>query len=195
VFRSPVLRRIAVWLLLMTFASTILYFVQAHLVGEAFTDRALRRAFLARIDLAVNAVTITTQALLTAHLLRHLGVGLTLALLPTVALLGFVVLGTTPALFALVAVRVLYDSSRHALAKPAREVLFTLLGREERYKSKAFLDAAVYRGGDLVSGWIYAGLAALGLSIGAIALAAVPVAALWAVIGRQLGRWEEREGG
>nr|WP_246265483.1 Npt1/Npt2 family nucleotide transporter [Aromatoleum diolicum] len=193
VFRSPVLRRIAVWLLLMTFASTILYFVQAHLVGEAYTDRALRRAFLARIDLAVNALTITTQALFTAHILRRLGVGLTLALLPAVALLGFVALGTAPTLFALVVVRVLYDSGRHALAKPAREVLFTLVNREERYKSKAFIDAAVYRGGDLLSGWIYAGLAALGLSAGAIALTAVPVAGVWMLIGRQLGRWEERD--
>ena len=195
VFRSPALRRIAIWLLLMTFASTILYFMQAHLLGEAFTDRALRRAFLARIDLAVNVLTIATQALLTAHILRRLGVGLTLAVLPGVAVTGFVALGTTPVLAALVVVRVLYDSGRHALAKPAREVLFTLLGREERYKSKAFIDAAVYRGGDLVSGWIYAGLAALGLSIGAIALAAAPVAALWAFIGLQLGRWEERDRG
>jgi len=193
VFRSPVLRRIAVWLLLMTFASTILYFVQAHLVGEAYTDRALRRVFLARIDLAVNALTITTQALLTAHILRRFGVGLTLGVLPAVALVGFVALGTAPALAGLVAVRLLYDSSRHALAKPAREVLFTLVGREERYKSKAFIDAAVYRGGDLVSGWIYAGLAALGLSVGAIALIAAPVAGLWALIGWQLGRWEKRD--
>jgi ATP:ADP antiporter, AAA family len=193
VFRSPVLSRIAVWLLLMTFASTILYFVQAHLVGEAYTDRALRRVFLARVDLAVNALTITTQALLTAHILRRLGVGLTLGVLPAVALVGFIALGTAPTLVALVALRLLYDSSRHALAKPAREVLFTLVGREERYKSKAFIDAAVYRGGDLVSGWIYAGLAALGLSVGAIALVAAPVAGLWALIGWQLGRWEERD--
>jgi AAA family ATP:ADP antiporter len=193
VFRSPALRRIAMWLMLMTFASTILYFMQTHLLGEAFTDRSLRRAFLARIDLAVNVLTITTQALLTAHILRRLGVGLTLAVLPGIAVTGFVALGTTPALAALVVVRVLYDSGRHALAKPAREVLFTLVGREERYKSKAFIDAAVYRGGDLVSGWIYAGLAALGLSVGAIALAAAPVAALWAFLGLQLGRWEERD--
>lgn len=192
VFRSPFLRKIALWLVLMTFASTILYFVQAHLVGEAFTDRAMRRAFLARIDLAVNTITITTQALLTAHILRRIGVGLTLAVLPSVALLGFAALGAYPLLAALVAVRVLYDSSRHALAKPAREVLFTLVSREQRYKSKAFIDAAVYRGGDLVSGWIYAGLAAIGLSAGAIALVAAPLAGLWVVIGLQLGRAEER---
>ncbi|NMG45828.1 MFS transporter [Aromatoleum toluvorans] len=193
VLRSAVLRRIALWLLLMTFASTILYYVQAHMLGEAYTDRAARRVFLARVDLAVNVLTILTQVFLTALVVRRLGVGLTLALLPAVALVGFVALGAAPALAALVVVRVLYDSSRHALAKPAREVLFTLVSREERYKAKAFLDAAVYRGGDLASGWIYAGLAALGLSAGAIALAAVPVAGGWIVIARQLGRWEEHD--
>lgn len=191
VFRDPALRNIALWILLMTFASTILYFLQSHLVGEAIADRALRRAFLARIDLAVNTLTIVTQALFTAHILRLLGVGLTLAVLPAVAALGFLTLGTAPttiALGTLMLVRVLYDCSRHALAKPAREVLFTCVGREQRYKSKAFIDAAVYRGGDLLSGWIYAGLAALGLTVGAIALAAVPAALIWALLGRRLGR-------
>ena len=192
VFRSPYLRRIALWLALMTFASTILYFVQAHMVGEAFADRALRRAFLARLDFAVNLLTIVTQGLLTAHILRRIGVGLTLALVPAVATVGFLSLGVHPLLATLVVVRVLYDSGRHALAKPAREVLFTLVSREERYKSKAFIDAAVYRGGDLLSGWVYAGLAALGLSVAAIALVAAPVAVVWAVIGLGLGRAEER---
>ena len=194
VFRTRALRDIALWILLMTFASTILYFVQSHLVGEAISDRALRRAYLARIDLAVNVVTILTQVFLTARIVQGIGVGLTLAVLPTVAALGFVALGAAPsslALTALLVVRVLYDSSRHALAKPAREVLFTRLSREQRYKSKAFIDAAVYRGGDLLSGWIYVGLAALGMTVGAIALAAAPVAVAWAVLGRRLGRDED----
>ena len=193
VFRSPELRNIALWILLMTFASTILYFVQSHLVGEAITDRALRRAFLARIDLAVNTVTIVTQAFLTARILRRIGVGATLAVLPAVAAFGFVALGSAPATIALtglLVVRVLYDSSRHALAKPAREVLFTHLDREQRYKSKAFIDAAVYRGGDLLGGWLYAGLAALGMTAGAIALAAAPVAVIWGLLGWRLGRGE-----
>ena len=96
-----------------------------------------------------------------------------------------------PAPGTLLVVRVLYDSSRHALAKPAREVLFTHLDREQRYKSKAFIDAAVYRGGDLLSGWIYAALAALGMTVGAIALTAAPVAVLWALLGRRLS-WVDR---
>ena len=191
VFRDRTLRNIALWILLMTFASTILYFVQSHLIGETIADRAARRALLARIDLAVNVFTIATQALFTAHILRRLGLGLTLAVLPAIAGLGFLALGSTAgavALNALLLVRVLYDTSRHALAKPAREVLFTHVGREDRYKAKAFIDAAVYRGGDLLSGWLYAGLAAIGLSAGGIALLAVPVALAWGMLGRRLGQ-------
>ena len=191
VVRSPQLRTIALWILLMTFASTMLYFVQSHLIGEAIADRALRRAFLARIDLTVNVLTIFTQTLLTARILQRLGVGLTLSLLPAVATLGFVALGSAPASIALtvlLVVRVLYDSARHALAKPAREVLFTNLDREQRYKSKAFIDAAVYRGGDLISGWMYAGFTALGMTLAAIALVAAPVALVWVLLGRKLER-------
>jgi AAA family ATP:ADP antiporter len=200
--RSPVLRHIALWILLMTFASTILYYVQSHLLGEAIADRAARRAWLARVDLTVNVLTIFTQAFVTAHVVRRFGVGLTLAVLPAVALIGFAVLGlelqgsagAAAALATLAVVRVLYDGSRHALAKPAREVLFTRVGREDRYKAKAFIDAAVYRGGDLASAWIYAGLAAIGLSVGGIALAAAPVALGWVFLGRRLGR-EDQQGG
>lgn len=191
VVRSPQLRTIALWILLMTFASTMLYFVQSHLIGEAIADRALRRAFLARIDLTVNVLTIFTQTLLTARILQRLGVGLTLSLLPAVATLGFVALGSAPASIALtvlLVVRVLYDSARHALAKPAREVLFTNLDREQRYKSKAFIDATVYRGGDLISGWMYAGFTALGMTLAAIALVAAPVALVWVLLGRKLER-------
>jgi len=117
--------------------------------------------------------------------------GWSLAIVPIIAAAGFVALGLVPTLSVLVVVHVLYRSLRYAIAKPTREVLFTVLDREEKYKSKAFIDAAVYRGGDLINGWIYAGLAALGLTIGAIALVAVPVAALWALTGLQLGQRQE----
>jgi AAA family ATP:ADP antiporter len=192
VFQSPYLRKIALFITLMTFASTILYFQQAQLVGEAFVDNRLgRTAFFAKIDLAVNIITIFTQAFLTAHIIRRIGIGLSLALVPAVALLGFFGLGVYPLLGVLVVLQVLYRSGRYAITKPAREVLFTVVGREEKYKSKPFLDAAVYRGGDLVSGWIYTGLAFVGLSLGAIALVAVPFAALWMFAGLALGHRQE----
>lgn len=191
VFRDRYLLGIAGFILLMTFASTILYFEQAHLVGQAITDRGERTAFYARIDLAVNALTVLFQVYLTARIIRAIGVGLSLALVPALACLGFAALGAFPLLAVLVAAQVAYRAGRYGVTRPAREVLFTVVGREEKYKSKAFIDAAVYRGGDLASGWIFAGLQALGLSLGAIALTAAPVAGLWALLGWSLGRRQD----
>jgi AAA family ATP:ADP antiporter len=191
VFGSPYLLGIAAFILLMTFVSTMLYFQQANLVAEVFNDRGERTAFFAKVDLAVNVLTVLLQVYLTARIVKWLGVGLTLALVPLAMTAGFVALGLYPTLAVLVVVQVIYRAGRYGLTKPAREMLWTVLSREDKYKAKPFLDAAVYRGGDLLSGWIYAGLAALGLSIGAIALVAAPVAGLWLILGLQLGRREE----
>jgi AAA family ATP:ADP antiporter len=191
VFSSPYLLGIAAFIALMTFVSTILYFQQAYLVADAFADRGERTAFFARIDLVVNILTVAMQVYLTARIVKWLGVGLALALVPIAMMLGFLALGLYPTLAVLVVVQVLYRAGRYGITKPAREILWTVLSREEKYKSKPFLDAAVYRGGDLVSGWIYAGLAALGLSVGAIALVAAPIAGLWVMLGLGLGRSEE----
>jgi AAA family ATP:ADP antiporter len=193
VFRSPYLLGIAGFILLMTFASTILYFAQSDLVYATMTDRGERRAFLARIDLVVNVLTILFEVYLTARIIKWLGVAVTLAIVPVAVAGGFVALGVWPTLWTLVVVQVIYRAGRYGLTKPAREVLFTVVSREEKYKSKAFIDAAVYRGGDLVSGWIYAGLAFVGLTVGPIALVAAPAAALWAVIAVRVGHsGEER---
>ena len=193
VFQSPYLLGIAGFIALMTFASTILYFAQSDLVYEAMTDRGERRAFLARIDLVVNVLTILFELYLTARIIKWFGVAVTLAIVPVAVAGGFVALGLWPTLWTLVVVQVVYRAGRYGLSKPAREVLFTVVSREEKYKSKAFIDAAVYRGGDLVSGWIYAGLAFLGLTVGPIALVAAPAAALWAVIALRIGKsGEER---
>ena len=191
VFSSRYLMGIAAFIALMTFVSTMLYFQQANLIAEAFEDRGTRRAFFAKIDLAVNILTILFQVYLTARIMKWIGVGVTLAAIPVVMTLGFVSLGLYPTLAILVIVQVIYRAGRYGLTKPAREVLWTVLDREAKYKSKPFLDAAVYRGGDLVSGWFYAGLAAVGLSIGAIALVAAPVAAVWAALAIYLGREQE----
>jgi AAA family ATP:ADP antiporter len=191
VFASPYLMGIAAFIALMTFVSTMLYFQQANLVYEAFADRGERTAFYAKVDLVVNFLTIVFQVYLTARIVKWLGVGLTLAIVPVAMAAGFLALGLYPTLAVLVVVQVIYRAGRYGLTKPAREMLWTVLGREEKYKAKPFLDAAVYRGGDLVSGWIYTGLAAIGLSVGAIALVAAPVAGIWALLAIRLGRREE----
>ena len=192
VFASPYLLAIAAFIALMTFVSTMLYFQQASLVADAFANRGERTAFYARVDLLVSALTIVFQVYLTARIIKWLGVGLTLAAVPALMAMGFVLLGLYPTLAVLVVVQVIYRAGRYGLTKPAREILWTVLGREAKYKSKPFLDAAVYRGGDLLSGWIYTGLAAVGLSIGAIALTAAPVAGLWTILALKLGAKQEK---
>ena len=192
VFASRYLMGIAAFIALMTFVSTMLYFQQASLVADAFANRGERTAFYARIDLLVSALTIIFQVYLTARIIKWLGVGLTLAVIPALMALGFVVLGLYPTLTVLVVVQVIYRAGRYGLTKPAREILWTVLGREAKYKSKPFLDAAVYRGGDLLSGWIYTGLLAMGLSIGAIALTAAPLAGLWTMLAFNLGSKQEK---
>ncbi|NNK63524.1 MAG: MFS transporter [Gemmatimonadetes bacterium] len=188
VFASPYLMAIAGFIALMTFASTILYFAQSFLLYDAITDRGVRTAFLARMDLVVNVLTILFEVYLTARIIRWFGVGVALAIIPVAVAVGFVAIGLWPTLWTLVVVQVIYRAGRYGLTKPAREVLFTVVSREEKYKSKAFIDAAVYRGGDLVSGWVYAGAAAVGLTIGSIALLAAPMAAIWAIMAIRLGR-------
>ena len=191
VFSSPYLMGIAAFIALMTFVSTMLYFQQASLFAEAFENRAERTAFYAWVDLLVSGLTIVFQLYLTARIIKWLGVGWTLAAIPALMAVGFIALGLYPTLAVLVVVQVIYRAGRYGLTKPAREILWTVLGREAKYKSKPFLDAAVYRGGDLVSGWIYTGLTALGLSIGAIALTAAPVAGLWTLLAVKLGARQE----
>jgi AAA family ATP:ADP antiporter len=187
VFESRYLMGIATFILFMTVASTVLYFAQSDLVYEAIPDRGERRALLARIDWQVNVLTLLFEVYLTARIIKWFGLGVTLALVPIAVAAGFVALGLWPTLTTLIVVQIAYRAGRYGLTKPAREVLFTVVSREEKYKSKAFIDAAVYRGGDLVSGWMYAGLAAIGLTIGSIALLAAPVAVIWAVVAVRIG--------
>jgi AAA family ATP:ADP antiporter len=191
VFNSPYLLGIAGFIALMTYASTVMYFLQADLIGAAIQDRAARTVLFARIDFWANGLTLVLQAYFAARIIRWFGVGITLAALPVVAGLGFGWLGAAPLLGVFVVLQVIDRGVRYGLAKPAREILWTVVSREEKYKSKAFLDAAVYRGGDLVSVWAYAGMTAVGLSVSAIALTAVPLAAVWAVVGFRLGRRQE----
>jgi len=191
VFGSRYLLGVCLFILLYTTLSTFLYFEQAHIVAGAFDDRATRTTVFAYIDLGVNSLTILTQVFLTGRIVVRLGLPATLALVPVLVALGFVGLGLAPVLPMLLAFQILRRAGNYAVTRPAREVLFTVVGREARYKAKNFIDTVVYRGGDAISGWVFAGLKALGLSLSAIAFVAVPVAILWAATGLYLGRRQE----
>jgi AAA family ATP:ADP antiporter len=187
VFTSSYLLGIVGYMLLYTITATILYFQQAEIVEATFSDRVARTVFFARIDLVVNTLTAITQIFLTGRIVRRIGVALALATLPLVCVIGFAALGVAPTLIAIAVFQVLRRWSNYAIARPCREMLYTVIPRSAKYKAKNFIDTFVYRFGDQVGAWSYAGLGALGLGAAAISLVAVPLAAAWIVIGLWLG--------
>lgn len=192
VLRSPYLLGICAYIVLYTTLSTFLYFEQAYIVKDAIADSDERTRLFAIIDSGVSILALGIQMFLTGRIISRFGVAATLALAPAIAAAGFFALGLIPALATLIAFQILHRAANHAIAKPAREILFTVVSQLEKYKSKNFIDTVVYRGGDAVSGWLFAGLTAIGLSLSAISFVAVPVALLWLFTGTALGRKQEQ---
>jgi len=189
--RSPYLFNISVYMLLYAITSTFLYFEQAAVVGQSFSDRAARAAFFAKIDLAVNVLTLGTQLFLTERIIRILGTALTLTLLPGISAIGFAALGAAPTVAIVVAFQALRRAGNFAIARPAREVLFTVVPREDKYKAKSFIDTVVYRSGDQLGAWSYGLLSFLGMGLTGIAFVAVPLSVAWLLNGFWLGRRQE----
>ena len=190
--KSPYLINVSVYILLFTITSTFLYFQQAEIAAQSFADRGARTAFFASIDLWVNVLTLAAQLFLTHRLLRRVGVAVTLAILPALSIFGFGTLASMPTIAVLVAYQVLRRAGNFAFARPTREVLFTVVPREDKYKAKSFIDTVVYRLGDQVGTWSYAGLGLLGFGMTGIALVAVPISCAWLVNGWWLGRKQEK---
>ena len=153
---------VCLFIWLYTTLSTFVYFEQAHIIANAVTEPAERTRLFAFIDLGVNTLTILLQIWLTGRLIRTVGLPWTLALVPASVVLGFLALGLAPVLPVLVVFQVLRRAGNYGLTRPAREVLFTVVGRDAKYKAKNFIDTVVYRGGDALSGWLFAGLMAMG---------------------------------
>ena len=187
VLGSPYLLGICVLMLLFTTLATFLYFQQAQIVRDNFSDAAERTMVFAGMDLAVNSLTLFFQILITGRLVAWFGLGMTLALVPLLLAGGFLLLGMAPVLAVLVVVQVLRRAGNYAIMRPSREMLYVVLDREEKYKAKNFIDTVVYRGGDAVSAWVYTGLRGLGLSLAQIAYIAVPLALVWAWVAYRLG--------
>ena len=192
ILRSRYLGGIALWVFLLSLAGTFLYFEQANIVAAASDDPAVRTRIFASIDLAVGVLTVGVQFLATGRLIARFGVGPAAALLPVVFGLGFALLAFAPVLLVVIGFQALQRTANFAISNPAREILFTVLAREEKYKAKNVIDVVVFRGADALCGWLFATLRAGGLEIQAIALATVPVAALWCALALALGREQER---
>ncbi|HEX6828926.1 MAG TPA: MFS transporter [Burkholderiales bacterium] len=186
---SPYLLGIVAYMILYTVLSTFLYLQQARLVADAGMASESRTSLFAYMDLAVNLLALAGQTFLAARLIRRWGVAVALALVPVLTVAGFGVLALYPVLAAVVGFQVLRRAADFAIARPARELLYTVLDREAKYKAKNFIDTVVYRSGDAVGGWVYTGLKALlGLGLAGIAWVAVPLAALWLALSVALGR-------
>jgi len=184
--RSPYLLALAAYMFLYTISLKFAYLEQARLVQAAVHGDAARTALFARMDLAVNLASIVLQASLTALLLRRAGVNATLLVLPVVTLAGFAALALRPSLALIVAFQVARRTADYFAARPARELCFVVVGREEKYAAKSFIDTFIYRGGDAL------GASAFGL-VGAVApIVALPLCALWITVALFLGGRQRR---
>jgi AAA family ATP:ADP antiporter len=190
--RSPYLAGIAIWVTLLSLTATVLYLEQANLVAAASTDPAVRTRLFATVDLAVGILTLIIQVLATGRLVRRFGTGPALAFLPLVFALGFGGLALAPTLAVVIAFQALQRTANFAVSNPAREVLFTAVAREEKYKAKNVIDAVVVRGSDALWGWAFALLRSLGLELSAIAVLMVPISLVWMALAVVLGRAQER---
>jgi ATP:ADP antiporter, AAA family len=187
-FRSRYLLNVSLFLLLFAITSTFLYFQQAGIVSRSFSDRGAQTAFFASVDLLVNILTLAVQLFLTGRMVLLLGVALTLGVLPALTIIGFGALAIFPTIAAVAVFQVLRRAADYAIARPTREVLFTVVSREDRYKAKSFIDTVVYRTGDQVGAWSVALLRWVGLSTAATSLVVIPIATLWLLNALWLGR-------
>jgi AAA family ATP:ADP antiporter len=190
--RSPYLLGIAAWVGLLSFAATIVYFAQAQLVAAAVPGAAEQTRIFASIDLVVGVLTLATQVFATGRFIDRFGTAVAAGALPAVYIVGFAALALSPTLAVVLVLQVTQRWANFALANPARQVFFTVVGREEKYKAKNLIDVVVYRGADALSSWLFDSLQALGLKLAAIALCALPVAAGWLYLSARLGRAHER---
>lgn len=192
VVRSPYLMGIGVLILMYSMLSTFLYFQQASIIQDSFSHSGERTSVFAMIDLAVNSLTILIQVFFTGRIVKSLGLAWTLALIPLLLAGGFIILSFSPVLAVLIIIQVFRRAGNYSIMRPAREMLYVVLEREEKYKAKNFIDTVVYRGGDAMSAWIYDSMRSIGLSLGQIAFIAAPIAAIWALVAYRLGVQREK---
>jgi AAA family ATP:ADP antiporter len=194
VIRSPYLLGIALLMLLFTIVSTYLYFQQIAIVNEVYGDDSQGRTQLfAMRDLAVNALTLIIQLFFTGRILKWLGTGLGLALLPVISFIGFALLAISPILAVVIIFDTLRRAGNFALQRPARESLYTVVSRTDKYKAKNFNDTFVYRVGDQLGAWSYTAMAWMGLGLSGLAITMLPISAVWFFLALWLGKQRQKQ--
>jgi AAA family ATP:ADP antiporter len=192
VLRSPYIAGITLWVALMSVAATFLYFEQAAIVAAASDDPAVRTRIFATVDLSVGVLTLLLQFVATGKLIARFGTGPALALLPLVFAAGFVVLTAAPLLAVVIAFQALQRTANFAISNPAREVLFTVVARDEKYKAKNVIDIVAVRGADAAGGWLFTALRSLAAELRAIPVVAIAIAGACLFLALALGRAQER---
>lgn len=192
VLASPYLLGIAGYVVIMTVVATFIYFTRLQMVAAAEADLDARTGLLGSIDMWTQIAVLVLQVTLTGHIIRRLGLGVALALLPIAMAVGFIGLAIYGSFLVLILLEATNRALQRGLTRPARETLFTVVGREDKYKAKAFIDTFVYRVGDVVGAQTEGLLGRLGLALGGLVSVVVPLALVWAALGLWLGRAQQR---
>jgi len=192
VFQSRYLLAMCGFVMVLAIMATFLYFTRLAMVAAVADETDSRTALFANIDMWTQIATLVLQMLVAGHLMKRIGVSMTLALLPITVLLGFIGLAVVGTIAALILFEATFRAVQRAIMRPARETLFTVVGREDKYKAKAFIDTFVYRGGDVVGAWTEGLLGRLGMGLAGLATLVFPLAIVWAMLGIWLGREQER---
>ncbi len=190
---NPYLLAIGLFILLYVVMNTFIYFELRKMMGDF--DREVRTQIWGGIDLAVNSLALVTALFATGRLATRVGMPATLALIPVLMVGGWVVVALSPVLAVLISLQVARRAGNYAITRPGREMLFTAVDADTRFKAKPVIDIVVYRGGDVVTAWTYTALTAtLGLGLAGVAAISAAIAAVWAAAGVYLGRQYEQDG-
>lgn len=191
-FSNPYLLAIGLFIFLYTGISSFVYFELKNLLSEL--SRVERTAIWAQMDLAVNTLSIATGLFATSRIVGKFGMPVTIALIPVLICLGLLVLAISPFLGVVIGLQIIRRAGNYAVTRPAREMLFTRVDRETRFKAKPVIDIVAYRGGDMLMAWLFTGLTqGLGLGLAAVAIVGAGIAGLWTMVGIYLGRWFEQD--
>lgn len=193
-FANPYLLGIAAFILLYVFIGSFVYFEQKNLLEPFSRDE--RTQILGGIDLMTNVLTFGLGLFVTGRIATKLGMPTALALMPVLVCAAMLVLAFAPILTVLIALQVFRRGGNYGLTRPAREMLYTHVDKEDRFKTKPVIDIVVYRGGDAVSGTLFAFLTdTVGLGLAAVAVVGSGIAAAWSWVGIRLGRVFDRKAG
>ncbi len=185
--KSPYLIGICLFISLYAISITFVEIQQAEIVERTFDSPTQRTKLFSTIDFSVNVLALIFQLFVTSHIIKWFGYRATLMLVPVGITIGFGLIATTPLLAIMIAVDVFRRSGDYAIMKPAREMLFSVLTREEKYKAKNFIDTAILRGGNASSAWAYSGIKAAGASATSIAGISLLLGLSWCATAFWLG--------